>query len=134
MKSVRTIEYNPTTSLQMLNLLKNDSKYETYFNDEMNKYIKKNKIQKIKSKKDINFVGKEKIQDKYNLYFNCFIPDLYEEQKEKLLNEKKFLKMKKSNSIIKLEVLEDDIGPNLYIEHIYIPDIGYISFKTNKKN
>ena len=133
MKSVRTIEYNPTTSLQMLNLLKNDSKYETYFNDEMNKYIKKNKIQKIKNKKDINFVGKEKIQDKYNLYFNCFIPDLYEEQKEKLLNEKKFLKMKKSKSINKLDVLEDDIGPNLYNENIYIPDIGYIAYKTNKK-
>ena len=87
---------------------------------------------KKKNKKDINFVGKEKIQDKYNLYFNCFIPDLYEEQKEKLLNEKKFLKMKKSKSITKLKVLENDIGPNLYNEHIYIPDIG--SLKQIKIN
>ena len=89
---------------------------------------------KKKNKRDINFIGKEKIQDKYNLYFNCFMPDLYEEQKEKLLNEQKyFLRMKKSKSTNKLEVLEDDIGPNLYNEKIDMPDIGYIVYKTNKK-
>ena len=133
-KSVKSIEDNPTASLQMLNLLNNDNKYETQYNNEMFKHIKKNEYNKIKNKRDINFIGKEKIQDKYNLYFNCFMPDLYEEQKEKLLNEKNyFSRMKKSKSTTKLEVLEDDIGPNLYNEKIDMPDIGYIIYKTNKK-
>ena len=34
MNSVRSIEYNPTASLHMINLLKNDSKFEAHFNDE----------------------------------------------------------------------------------------------------
>lgn len=133
MKSVRSIDYNPADSLKMQNMIKNDRKYETYFNNEMSKYIKKNEIQKVKNKKDMNLVGKENIQDKYNLYFNCFIPVLYEEQKQKLLNEKHFKKIKKSKSTTKLEVLEDDIGPNLYNEYIDMPDIGYIAYKANKK-
>ena len=43
----------------MLNLLNNDNKYESQFNNEMFKHIKKNEINKIKNKKDINFIGKE---------------------------------------------------------------------------
>ena len=135
MKSLRSLEYNPTASLKMLNLLKNDNKYETYFNNEMTRYNKKNELNKIKYKKDINFKGKEKIQEKYNIYFNCFVPDLYEEQKEKLLNENKKYKMKKSKSETKIKIspLDDNIGPNLYNEQIDIPDFGYIAYKANKK-
>ncbi len=89
----------------------------------------------MKNKKNINFKGKEKIQEKYNIYFNCFVPDLYEEQKEKLLNENKKYKMKKSKSESKIKIspLEDNIGPNLYNEQIDIPDYGYLAYKANKK-
>ena len=134
MQSVRSIEYNPTASLQMLNLLKNDNKYENHLNKEMNKHNKKKEMKKIKSKKNINFVGKEKIQEKYNIYFNCFVPDLYEEQREKLINDtKNCYRTRRSKSTGKIEVLEDNIGPNLYNEHVDIPDIDYLVYKTNKK-
>ena len=111
-KSIRSLEYNPAYSLKEINYLDN-------FNNN-SKIIKK--IKKIK--------GKEKIQDKYNIYFNCFIPTLYEEQKEKLLKEKK---IKKSKSSTKLKKLDDYVGPNLYNEKVEMPDFGYICYKTNKK-
>lgn len=123
-----------TSSLQMLNLLNNDNKYETCLINEIIRSDKQNKLKRNKSKRDFNFVGKEKIAKKYNLYFNCFDPKLYEEQREKLLKDKKSaLKMKKSKSVSKILILDDYIGPNLYNEQIENPDIGYIIYKTNKK-
>ena len=83
-------------------------------------------------KQQINSKGKEKIHDKYNTYFNCFVSDLYEKQKEKLINEKK-IKIKKAKSTIKIKKLEDYIGPNLYNEQVDAPDFGYICYKANKK-
>ena len=113
MKSLRSNEYNPQASFQMINLFKNNNKRNQ---KRRNKYY--------------NPKGKEKIQEKYNIYFNCFIPSLYEEQKQKLLNEKN---MKKSKSTTKIKKLEDYIGPNLYNEKVESPDFGYICYKTNKK-
>ena len=116
MKSLRSNGYNPNDSLQVVNLFK-------YFKtDNKNKQIKRNNFYNPK--------GKEKIQDKYNIYFNCFIPSLYEEQKQKLINEKN---IKKSKSTTKIKKLEDYIGPNLYNEKVESPDFGYICYKTNKK-
>ena len=113
MKSLRSNEYNPQASFQMINLFKNNNKRNQ---KRRNKYY--------------NPKGKEKIQEKYNIYFNCFIPSLYEEQKQKLLNEKN---MKKSKSTTNIKKLEDYIGPNLYNEKVESPDFGYICYKTNKK-
>ena len=113
MKSLRSNEYNPQASFQMINIFKNNNKRNQ---KRRNKYY--------------NPKGKEKIQEKYNIYFNCFIPSLYEEQKQKLLNEKN---MKKSKSTTKIKKLEDYIGPNLYNEKVESPDFGYICYKTNKK-
>ena len=113
MKSLRSNEYNPQASFQMINIFKNSNK--------------RNQKRRIKY---FNPKGKEKIQEKYNIYFNCFIPSLYEEQKQKLLNEKN---MKKSKSTTKIKKLEDYIGPNLYNEKVESPDFGYICYKTNKK-
>ena len=113
MKSLRSNEYNPQASFQMINIFKNSNKRNQ---KRRNKYF--------------NLKGKEKIQEKYNIYFNCFIPSLYEEQKQKLLNEKN---MKKSKSTTKIKKLEDYIGPNLYNEKVESPDFGYICYKTNKK-
>ena len=113
MKSLRSNEYNPQASFQMINLFKNNNKRNQ---KRRNKYY--------------NPKGKEKIQEKYNIYFNCFIPSLYEEQKQKLLNEKN---IKKSKSTTKIKKLEDYIGPNLYNEKVESPDFGYICYKTNKK-
>ena len=113
MKSLRSNEYNPQASFQMINLFKNNNKRNQ---KRRNKYY--------------NPKGKEKIQEKYNIYFNCFISSLYEEQKQKLLNEKN---MKKSKSTTKIKKLEDYIGPNLYNEKVESPDFGYICYKTNKK-
>jgi len=113
MKSLRSNEYNPQASFQIINLFKNNNKRNQ---KRRNKYY--------------NPKGKEKIQEKYNIYFNCFIPSLYEEQKQKLLNEKN---MKKSKSTTKIKKLEDYIGPNLYNEKVESPDFGYICYKTNKK-
>ena len=133
-KNSGTVEDYQTSSLQMSNLLNNDNKYETYLINEIIRSNKQNKLKRNKSKRDFNFVGKEKIAKKYNLYFNCFDPKLYEEQREKLLNDRKGAsKMKKSKSMTKILVLDDDIGPNLYNEQIENPDIGYIIYKTNKK-
>ena len=119
MKSIISNNNNPASSLQMLNLFKNcnNSKCKSKIN------------QKTKNKK-YNPKGKAKIQEKYNIYFNCFIPDLYEEQRQKLLNEKK---IKKAKSTTKIKQLEDYIGPNLYNEEVEAPDFGYICYKTNKK-
>jgi len=119
MKSLRSNEYNPQASFQMINLFKNNN------NNNNN-----NKKRQIKRNKYYNPKGKEKIQDKYNIYFNCFIPSLYEEQKQKLLNEKN---MRKSKSTTKIKKLEDYVGPNLYDEKVESPDFGYICYKTNKK-
>ena len=115
MKSLRSNEYNPQASFQMINLFKNNNNY---------------KKRQIKRNKYYNPKGKEKIQDKYNIYFNCFIPSLYEEQKQKLLNEKN---MRQSKSTTKIKKLEDYVGPNLYDEKVESPDFGYICYKTNKK-
>ena len=114
MKSIRSNDYNPQTSFQMINLFKNNN----------------NKRNPKRRNKYYNPKGKEKIQEKYNIYFNCFIPSLYEEQKQKLLNEKN---MKKSKSTTKIKKLEDYVGPNLYNEKVESPDFGYICYKTNKK-
>ena len=115
MKTLRSNDYEPANSFQMINLFKNNNR---------NKIKLKNRNQFYNPK------GKEKIQDKYNTYFNCFIPGLYEEQKQKLLNERK---IKKAKSSIKIKKLEDYIGPNLYNEEVESPDFGYICYKTNKK-
>jgi hypothetical protein len=126
-RSMASIDNNPISSLQMLNSLKSNNKYD----NKMNKFTKKNEINRMKIKKDYIFVGKDKIQEKYNIYFNCFVPEIYEEQKEKLLNDNR--KMKKSKSTANIKVLDDNIGPNLYNEQIEMPDMNYIIYKTNKK-
>ena len=123
-KSLRSNDncYNQgTNSFKVLNSIRNGNKNISQINSEsMNK--RKNKF--------INSKGKEKIQDKFNTYFNCFVPDLYEEQREKLINEKKF---KKAKSTVKIKKLDDYIGPNLYNEEVDAPDFGYICYKANKK-
>ena len=123
-KSLRSNDncYNQgTNSFKVLNSIRNGNKNISQINSEsMNK--RKNIF--------INSKGKEKIQDKFNIYFNCFVPDLYEEQREKLINEKKF---KKAKSTVKIKKLDDYIGPNLYNEEVDAPDFGYICYKTNKK-
>ena len=123
-KSLRSNDncYNQgTNSFKVLNSIRNVNKNISQINSEsMNK--RKNKF--------INSKGKEKIQDKFNTYFNCFVPDLYEEQREKLINEKKF---KKAKSTVKIKKLDDYIGPNLYNEEVDAPDFGYICYKANKK-
>jgi hypothetical protein len=126
-----SIDNNPIASLQMLNLLKSNNEYDNKISNEMNKFTKNNEINRMKSKKDYIFVGKDKIQEKYNIYFNCFVPEIYEEQKEKLLNDHR--KMKKSKSTANIKVLDDNIGPNLYNEQVEMPDMNYIIYKTNKK-
>ena len=123
-KSLRSNDncYNQgTNSFKVLNSIRNGNKNISQINSEsVNK--RKNKF--------INSKGKEKIQDKFNTYFNCFVPDLYEEQREKLINEKKF---KKAKSTVKIKKLDDYIGPNLYNEEVDAPDFGYICYKANKK-
>ena len=116
MKSLKSIDYNPFNSLKIMNLFK------TCNNG--------NKKRSIKKRNYSNSKGKEKIQEKYNTYFNCFFPELYEEQKQKLIKDKK---IKKSKSTTKIKRLEDYIGPNLYNEEVETPDFGYICYKTNKK-
>ena len=123
-KSLRSNEncYNQGSgSFKVLNSIRNGNKNISQINSE---FMKKGKNKYINSK------GKEKIQDKFNIYFNCFVPDLYEEQREKLINEKKF---KKAKSTVKIKKLDDYIGPNLYNEEVDPPDFGYICYKTNKK-
>ena len=122
-KSIKTNnDYNQgTSSLKILNSIRNNNKDTS----------KINKVSQIKRKsKFINPKGKEKIQDKYNIYFNCYMPDLYEEQRKKLINEKK---VKKAKSTVKIKKLDDYVGPNLYNKEIDMPDFGYICYKTNKK-
>ena len=124
-KSLRSNDYNQQSSLRILNSLKK-------YNKEESQIIKKESVKKQIRKKSLNYniKGKKNIQEKYNIYFNCFMPDLYEEQKKKLLNEKN---VKKSKSTTKIKKLEDYVGPNLYNEQVEIPDFGYICYKTNKK-
>ena len=130
-RSMASIDNNPIVSLQMLNLIQSNNMYDNKMNNEINKFTKKNEIKRMKSKKDYIFVGKDKIQEKYNIYFNCFVPEIYEEQKEKLLNDHR--KMKKSKSTANIKALDDNIGPNLYNEQVEMPDMNYIIYKTNKK-
>ena len=128
LKSIRSNEYNKGSSLKMLNSVKNNTKEESQI---CYKQSKNSTNKKIKRKnKAYNPKRKEKIQEKYNIYFNCFIPDLYEEQKQKLLNERK---IRVSKSSAKIKKLEDYVGPNLYNEKVDIPDFGYICYKANKK-
>ena len=128
-KSVKSLQSNDnyynqaTSSFKVLNSIRNSNK-----NISQSNYAPKEK----RKNKFINSKGKEKIHDKYNTYFNCFVSDLYEEQKEKLINEKK-IKIKKAKSTIKIKKLEDYIGPNLYNEQVDAPDFGYICYKANKK-
>ena len=124
-KSLRSNDYNQQSSLRILNSLKK-------YNKEESQIINKESVKKQIRKKSLNYniKGKKNIQEKYNIYFNCFMPDLYEEQKKKLLNEKN---VKKSKSTTKIKKLEDYVGPNLYNEQVEIPDFGYICYKTNKK-
>ena len=128
-KSVKSLQSNDnyynqaTSSFKVLNSIRNSNK-----NISQSNYAPKEK----RKNKFINSKGKEKIHDKYNTYFNCFVSDLYEKQKEKLINEKK-IKIKKAKSTIKIKKLEDYIGPNLYNEQVDAPDFGYICYKANKK-
>ena len=128
-KSVKSLQSNDnyynqaTSSFKVLNSIRNSNK-----NISQSNYAPKEK----RKNKFINSKGKEKIHDKYNTYFNCFVSDLYEEQKEKLINEKK-IKIKKAKTTIKIKKLEDYIGPNLYNEQVDAPDFGYICYKANKK-
>lgn len=71
----------------------------------LNYFNNNNKINKKKTNKIYNPKGKEKIQEKYNIYFNCFIRDLYEEQKQKLLKEKKVRRTKSNVKIKKIRRL-----------------------------
>lgn len=130
-RSMASIDNNPIASLQMLNLIQSNNMYDNKMNNEINKFTKKNEIKRMKSKKDYIFIGKDKIQEKYNIYFNCFVPEIYEEQKEKLLNDHR--KIKKSKSTANIKALDDNIGPNLYNEQVEMPDMNYIIYKTNKK-
>ena len=116
MKSLKSIDYNPLNSLKVMNLFK------TCTNGNNKKLIKKKNFSNSK--------GKEKIQEKYNTYFNCFFPELYEEQKQKLIDQKI---IKRSKSSAKIQKLDDYIGPNLYYKEVECPDFGYICYKTNKK-
>ena len=128
-KSVKSLQSNDnyynqaTSSFKVLNSIRNSNK-----NISQSNYAPKEK----RKNNFINSKGKEKIHDKYNTYFNCFVSDLYEKQKEKLINEKK-IKIKKAKSTIKIKKLEDYIGPNLYNEQVDAPDFGYICYKANKK-
>ena len=128
-KSVKSLQSNDnyynqaTSSFKVLNSIRNSNK-----NISQSNYAPMEK----RKNKFINSKGKEKIHDKYNTYFNCFVSDLYEKQKEKLINEKK-IKIKKAKSTIKIKKLEDYIGPNLYNEQVDAPDFGYICYKANKK-
>ena len=105
---------------------------DNYYNQATSSFKVLNSIRNSNKNNFINSKGKEKIHDKYNTYFNCFVSDLYEKQKEKLINEKK-IKIKKAKSTIKIKKLEDYIGPNLYNEQVDAPDFGYICYKANKK-
>ena len=116
MKSLKSIDYNPFNSLKIMNLFKT-------CNNGNNK-------RSIKKRNYSNSKGKEKIQEKYNTYFNCFFPELYEEQKQKLIDQKI---IKRSKSSAKIQKLDDYIGPNLYYKEVECPDFGYICYKTNKK-
>ena len=83
----------------------------------------------------LKYLPKENHVEKYNLYFNCFNPEQFAEQTEKLIYEEKNrynisanIKNKK-----KLTKLNDFVGPNIYDEYISCPDMDDIISRTKKK-